>query len=235
MFESHWLTVMGLGFFLGLRHALDADHIVAVSTVLAERPSFLTSSAVGFFWGLGHTLMLLAVGVCVLMFRVPIPESVAMVFEFAVGVMLIGLGFDLARRVYRNGWHVHPHEHDGRRHVHLHGHFLHPEHAHAHWFRNARRPLVIGMAHGLAGSAALLLLVVSAAGPFMQGIGYILVFGIGSIIGMIAVGAVLSLPFVLSVSAGHGALTAVQGLASLASIGLGLVMMWRISVGAPPF
>jgi hypothetical protein len=235
MLDSHGLTVLGLGFVLGLRHALDADHIAAVSTVLAERPHFRASGVVGLFWGLGHTLMLLLVGICVLALQVSIPEFLATAFELFVGIMLIGLGLGLARRLYREGWHVHPHEHDGRHHVHLHHHVLHHDHTHAHWFRAARRPLLIGMAHGLAGSAALLLLVISAAGTLGQGIGYILIFGLGSIIGMIAVGTAISLPFVLSLSIGRNALVAVQGLASLGSIGLGLLVMWRIALGESGF
>ncbi|HEX2055006.1 MAG TPA: hypothetical protein VHF07_00840 [Nitrospiraceae bacterium] len=235
MLDSHGLTVLGLGFVLGLRHALDADHIVAVSTVLAERPSFRASSVVGLFWGIGHTLMLLLVGICVQALHVSIPESLAAAFELIVGIMLIGLGVSLARRLYREGWHLHPHEHDGRQHVHLHRHAVGRGHTHAHWFLEARRPLLIGMAHGFAGSAALLLIVVSTAGTFGQGLGYILVFGLGSIIGMIAVGTVISLPFVLSLSVGRGALMAVQGLASLGSIGLGLLVMWRIGLGEAGF
>jgi ABC-type nickel/cobalt efflux system permease component RcnA len=235
MLDSHGLTLFGLGFVLGLRHALDTDHIVAVSTVLAERPSFRASGVVGFFWGLGHTLMLLLVGGCVLALHVSIPESLAAAFELVVGLMLIGLGLSLARRLYREGWHVHPHEHEGRQHLHLHRHAFDYDHGHVHWFRQARRPLAIGMAHGLAGSAALMLIVISGAGTFAQGIGYILVFGVGSILGMIAVGAAISLPFVLSISIGRGALVAVQGLASLGSIGLGLLMMWRIGLGESGF
>lgn len=235
MLDSHAFTVMGLGFVLGLRHALDADHIVAVSTVLAERPSFRASSVVGFFWGLGHTVVLLLTGIAVLALHISIPASLAVLFEFCVGVMLIVLGVSLALRLYRERWHLHPHEHDGHRHLHLHRHASEDGHAHVHWFQQARRPLLIGMAHGLAGSAALLLIVISAAGTILQGIGYILVFGVGSIAGMVAVGAAISLPMMLTLSVGRGPFLAVQGLASLASIGLGLVMMWRLSAGEPAF
>lgn len=235
MLDSHAFTVMGLGFVLGLRHALDADHIVAVSTVLAERPSLRASSVVGFFWGLGHTVVLLLSGVAVLTLHITIPHSLAAAFEFCVGVMLIVLGVSLALRLYRDRWHVHHHEHDGHRHLHLHRHAAEDGHAHIHWFQQARRPLLIGMAHGLAGSAALLLIVISAAGTFLQGIGYILIFGVGSIVGMVAVGAAISLPMMFTLSVGRGPFLAVQGLASLASIGLGLVMMWRLSAGEPAF
>ncbi|HEY7531363.1 MAG TPA: hypothetical protein VH681_01115, partial [Nitrospiraceae bacterium] len=87
--DAELLTILGLGFVLGLRHALDSDHIVAISTLLAQRPSLRASGLVGLSWGLGHTLVLLLVGVAVLALRVQIPESVAMAAEFGVGVMLI--------------------------------------------------------------------------------------------------------------------------------------------------
>ena len=101
MFDPHTLTIFGLGFVLGVRHALDADHLAALSTVLAERPTVQASTTIGFFWGLGHTLMLLCVGVVLLALNLTIPESLATAFEFFVGVMLVGLGLTLARRIYR--------------------------------------------------------------------------------------------------------------------------------------
>src|SRR5512132_4691538 len=119
MFDPHTLTILGLGLVLGLRHALDADHLAALSTVLAERPTVQASTAIGFFWGLGHTLMLLCVGIVLLALNLTIPDSLASVFEFAVGVMLVGLGLSLARRIFREQWHFHAHDHEGRPHVHL--------------------------------------------------------------------------------------------------------------------
>ena len=181
MFDPHTLTILGLGFVLGLRHALDADHLAALSTVLAERPTVQASATIGFFWGLGHTLMLLCVGIALLAFNLTIPETLASLFEFAVGVMLVGLGLLLARRMYREQWHLHAHDHEGHPHVHLHSHHLQPDHAHGHWYQGALRPLLIGMVHGLAGSAALMLIVLSTVTGIGQGIGYIVIFGIGSI------------------------------------------------------
>ena len=99
MFDPHTLTILGLGFMLGLRHAMDADHLAALSTVLAERPTVRASTTIGLFWGLGHTLMLLCVGVVLLALNLTIPESLATAFEFFVGVMLVGLGLTLARRI----------------------------------------------------------------------------------------------------------------------------------------
>ncbi|MCE7979434.1 MAG: hypothetical protein DYH03_20605 [Nitrospira sp. NTP1] len=187
MFDPHTLTILSLGFVLGLRHALDADHLAALSTVLAERPTIQASTSIGFFWGLGHTLMLLCVGTLLLALNLTIPESMANLFEFAVGGMLVALG--------------------------------------------SLRPLLIGMAHGLAGSAALMLVVLSTVTGIAQGIGYIVVFGIGSILGMVGVGAVLSLPVVYSVTVGPRAYRLVQGLACVASLGLGVLMMVRIGLG----
>ena len=231
MFDPHTLTILSLGFVLGLRHALDADHLAALSTVLAERPTVQASTAIGFFWGLGHTLMLLCVGTLLLALNLTIPESMANLFEFAVGGMLVALGLSLARRMYREQWHVHTHEHGGRPHVHLHSHHLQADHTHGHWYQGSLRPLAIGMAHGLAGSAALMLVVLSTVTGMAQGIGYIVVFGVGSILGMVGVGAVLSLPVIYSVTVGPRAYWMVQGLACLASIGLGVVMMVRIGLG----
>lgn len=232
MFDPHTLTILSLGFVLGLRHALDADHLAALSTVLAERPTVQASTAIGFFWGLGHTLMLLCVGTLLLALNLTIPESMANGFEFAVGVMLVALGLSLARRMYKEQWHLHTHEHEGRPHVHAHRHHLQSNHAHGHWSQGSLRPLLIGMAHGLAGSAALMLIVLSTVTGIGQGIGYIVVFGVGSILGMVGVGVILSLPVVYSVTVGPRAYWMMQGLACLASIGLGVLMMLRIGLGA---
>ena len=231
MFEPHTLTILSLGFVLGLRHALDADHLAALSTVLAERPTVQASTAIGFFWGLGHTLMLLCVGTLLLALNLTIPESMANMFEFAVGAMLVALGLSLARRIYKEQWHLHTHEHEGRPHVHLHSHHVQRDHAHGHWYQGSLRPLLIGMAHGLAGSAALMLVVLSTVTGIGQGIGYIVVFGVGSILGMVGVGAILSLPVVYSVTVGPRAYWMMQGLACLASISLGVLMMIRIGLG----
>lgn len=231
MTDPSYLTILGLGFVLGLRHALDADHIAAVSTVLATRPSWRASGIVGFSWGLGHTLVLLFVGAVALVLQVSIPESVANAAEFAVGLMLIGLGGTLAVRVLRERWHSHGHDHEGYRHEHLHSHTATSGHGHAHWWSDSVKPLCIGMAHGLAGSAALVLVVVTASRSVLEGLAYIAVFGLGSIIGMMLIGLVLSLPMVWSLSLDRQAFLVVQGLAGLGSIGLGLSMLFRIATG----
>ena len=233
MTDPSYLTVLGLGFVLGLRHALDSDHLAAVSTVLAERPSWRASGLVGLSWGLGHTAMLLFVGAIVLFLRVPIPQPVAEVAECVVGLMLVALGGLLAMKLVRERWHLHQHDHDGTRHVHLHSHAQSQDHGHAHWWRESVRPLCIGMAHGLAGSAALLLFVVASAGSVLEGLLYIAVFGCGSIAGMMLIGLLLSIPVVWSFRLGRPVFLALQGLASAGSIALGLAIVYRTLTGAP--
>lgn len=233
MVESSYVTILMLGFVLGLRHALDTDHIAAVATVLAQRPSWRASSLVGLSWGLGHTVVLLLVGALVLVLRVPIPEPIAMAAEFAVGVMLVVLGGLLGIKLVKEQWHMHQHDHDGAKHVHLHSHTQSPGHGHSHWWRESVRPLCIGMAHGLAGSAALLLLVVASAHSVMEGLVYITVFGCGSILGMMLIGLILSFPVVWSLRLGQPVFLAVQGVACLGSVGIGLSIIYRILMGEP--
>ena len=235
MLDTEFLTIVGLGFVLGLRHALDTDHLAAVSTVLAQRPSFRASGMIGFSWGLGHTAILLLVGAVVLVFRVPVPEPIALASEFGGGAMLVFLGCMLGLRLVRERWHVHRHEHDGTQHMHLHSHALAEDHGHGHWWRDSVRPFCIGMAHGLAGSAALLLIVLSSARSVSEGLIYIAVFGAGSILGMMLVGMVVSLPVLWSLNLGRPVFLAVQGLASLGSVAVGLTIMLQIAFGGQLF
>ncbi|ULA62850.1 MAG: Nickel transporter UreH [Nitrospira sp.] len=228
MLESNLLTFLTVGFVLGLRHALDADHLAAVSTVLAERPSVRASGLVGLWWGVGHTLTLMLVGAAVLVSGVHIPESVALMAESGVGLLLVVLGGTLALKLFRERWHLHRHVHDGEPHVHLHSHRRREDHVHPHWARQSLRPLLIGMAHGVAGSAALMLVIVSSTSGISQGLLYIAVFGLGSIGGMLMIGLTLSVPVIYSRAIGQRAFFAVQGVASLGSVGLGLWMLYRL-------
>ena len=235
MLDAELLTVLGLGLVLGLRHALDTDHLAAVSTILTQRPSLRASGMIGFSWGLGHTVVLFLAGAVVLVLRVPIPEPFALAAEFGVGLMLVFLGGMLAVRLIRERWHVHAHDHDGAQHVHLHSHALVEGHGHGHWWRHSIRPFCIGMAHGLAGSAALLLLVLSSARSVSEGLAYIAVFGLGSIMGMVLVGMAVSLPVLWSLNLGRPVFLALQGLASLGSVAVGLTMMYHIAFGGQLF
>lgn len=233
--ELQFLTVLGLGFLLGALHALDADHVAAVSTILSDRPELRASGLVGVSWGFGHTAVLLLVGLAVIALKITIPDAVAQAFEVGVGLMLVTLGGSVAATLLRDRWHLHAHKHDGETHLHLHSHRLDSHHAHRHWLQVSLKPFVVGMVHGLAGSAALVLVVLSTVRTLWEGMAYILVFGLGSIVGMMLLGVLITLPLVFSASFGRRAQVAVKVLASLGSIGLGLAMLVRLGLGDPRF
>lgn len=215
---------------MGARHALDADHLAAVSTLVADRRDWRASGWIGFWWGCGHTAMLLAVGLAVLLLNLTIPAALAQGFEFLVGAMLVALGGSLCAALIREGWHLHRHDHDGVAHVHWHSHRRGAAHQHSHEAPPAR-PLVVGMVHGLAGSAALMLLVVASIHSVWEGLAYIVVFGLGSIAGMVGVGLLIGYPLAATGASGPAARLVVRGLASLGSIGLGLTLMAKIAFG----
>ena len=233
MLEAPLLTVLGIGFVLGARHALDTDHIVAVSTILSRQPNLRASGLIGFSWGCGHTAVLLLIGRAVMTLNLAIPQPLVTALEFAVGFMLVALGASLAYMIWRDRWHLHSHEHDGRTHLHLHSHARQSDHAHGHWVGGYLRPFLVGMVHGLAGSAALMLVIVSAVRTPLEGMAYILVFGIGSILGMMVLGVLISLPILFSASIGRPIQMALQGIISLASIGVGVVIMVGVALHGP--
>ncbi|MDH5640487.1 MAG: sulfite exporter TauE/SafE family protein [Nitrospira sp.] len=227
MNDPSFAAVLGLGFVLGLRHALDADHLAAVSTVLAERPSLRASSAVGLWWGIGHTATLLIVGAIVLSLGIRIPQEFELVAESGVGFLLVILGVNLSVKLYKDRWHVHAHTHDDGAHVHFHSHRRQIDHHHRHWMAASIRPLCIGMAHGLAGSAALMLMILASTEEVGAGLLSITIFGLGSIIGMMAIGLTISLPLVCSFSVSQRLFAGLQGLAGATSVGVGIWMLAR--------
>ena len=178
------ISLFGLGFLLGLKHAFDADHIAAISALNSKNPSLR-----GFFWGIGHTISLFAAGCLILIFKITISEKLALSFEFIVGLMLAVLGFNVLITLRKNKFHFHKHRHHAKEHIHLHSHLATKNHSHGH------TPLLIGLIHGLAGSAALALLALSAISSVTVGLFYILVFGVGSVIGMVIISSMISLPF----------------------------------------
>jgi ABC-type nickel/cobalt efflux system permease component RcnA len=225
MTDWHLLTTLSVGFFLGARHALDADHLAAVSTLIATQRDSKTSGLVGAWWGVGHTVTLLLVGLVVVVLGLRISPLVAGLCELAVGAMLLLLGGSVAWALWRDRWHVHRHVHDGRAHLHLHTHKTETGHGHDHGGRTFVKPVLVGMIHGLAGSAALLLLVLATVRSLWEGLAYILAFGLGSVVAMGMIGALMSLPVVWSTGRGPQAVFAVQAAACLGSIGLGLMML----------
>jgi hypothetical protein len=210
-------SLMALGFVLGLRHATEADHLAAISTIVTERRSLLSSSLVGAFWGLGHTLALLIAGVGVLLLRYQMTDRVAHALELCVGIMLVLLGANVLRTlVHRGTSHRHPHTTVAL-----------DSHSEA-WL--VARPLLVGMVHGLAGSAPLLLLTLTVVSSPLAAFSYIAVFGVGSMMGMSIMSLLLGVPARLTVE--HFARThlALRGLSGLFSVAIGLFVVFENGV-----
>jgi hypothetical protein len=219
--------ILGLGFLLGMQHALEADHIAAVSSIAARRSHVADIVKHGLTWGLGHTLTLFVFAGAAILLGHAIPESVARPIETGVGLMLVGLGVHVLWRLRRDRVHFHRHGHaDGTVHFHAHSHagetapHARSVHVHDHGFR--WRTLLVGLMHGMAGSAALLVLVVTQASSPAVGLGYIALFGVGSMIGMGALSTVIAVPIAVSARwltwANHG----LQGTVGLVTVAIGV-------------
>ena len=199
------LTVLSIGLVFGLKHATEVDHVVAVSTIVSRHRNVWRSALVGAMWGAGHTAALLITGAIVLVLRVSIPERVSQWLEFGVALMIIGLGAAALWRALskRTDVHVHEHSHDGVSHVHIHFHENETRHQVTKTHNHAvaavgLKPVLIGTVHGLAGSGALTLLVLTQIDSAWIGFFYLLVFGLGSVVGMIVMSGLIGLPFALT-------------------------------------
>ena len=225
---SSTLAILGFGFLLGLYHAVEADHLAAVSTIVAERKSLFSSAIVGGIWGLGHTISLFVAGVFVLLLDFQISGQTERILEFCVGIMLFLLGLNVLRKLYKGGHlHFHAHEHEGHKHAHPHVHEREDApHTH-HGFSFSPRALIIGMVHGLAGSAALMLILIPTIESRAVGLLYIVVFGIGSIGGMMLMSFLISLPFKLTAKKFNRINYLLQSVAGLISVGLGLFIVYQ--------
>src|ERR1700761_1643941 len=258
------LAVIGLGFVLGMRHATDPDHVIAVSTIVSRQRNIRQAGVIGALWGIGHTITIFCVGAAIILFNVVIPPRIGLAMELAVGLMLILLGIlnltGVTQRIAHrhtpgptNGAlvHTHLHQHDGVAHEHIHGHS--PE-VHMHldpavsveadqgprniFQRTLQklglyqflRPLAIGLVHGLAGSAAVALLVLAEIRDPRWAIAYLLVFGIGTIAGMMLITMMIGAPFAYTrkrFTPFHQGLGIASGLLSLA---FGLFITFQIAI-----
>ncbi|MFD6209838.1 urease accessory protein UreH [Peribacillus sp. NPDC060253] len=171
--EMNLLLVLAFGFVLGIKHALEPDHIIAVSTIASQSKKIWKSSLAGVFWGIGHTLTLLVFGVILILLKNEIPQAWAMSLEFLVGIMLVYLG---VTTIF--SWNNTQHDHTGR--------------------ATYLKSMFVGIVHGLAGSAAMVLLTMGTIDAAWQGAIYIIIFGVGTCIGMLLFTTILSIPFVTS-------------------------------------
>lgn len=201
------LGVLGLGFALGLRHALDADHLAAVSTIVSGRRGLVRSSLVGAIWGLGHTAALLAVAVAVVALRAEIPPRLGQGLELGVAVMLIVLGANVLR--------VHPHRPGAS--------------AGRGRLAAGRRPFLVGLVHGVAGSAGLMLGVLATIPSPPLALAYVATFGCGSIGGMAVMSALLGLPLALAAERWSSAEQTLRSLAGVASVAVGILLAWEVT------
>jgi hypothetical protein len=260
-------SLLLLGFFLGMRHATDADHVVAIATIVSRQRTLRGSALIGSAWGVGHTLTILVVGGAIILFGVVIPTRVGLAMELAVGIMLVLLGMltltglgrvvrdAAAARAGRSVAWGHGHDslahafaHD---HTHAHGDYVH-QHAHGHGAADhghledhtplARlddrlggltvyqylRPLVVGIVHGLAGSAAVALLVLAAVGHPGWAMAYLLLFGAGTILGMMVITLALAAPFAFSWTTLPRFNWQLRVASGLISFGFGLLLIYQI-------
>ncbi|MBT3171781.1 MAG: urease accessory protein [Rhodospirillaceae bacterium] len=232
-------SVLLLGFLIGLRHAIEADHVAAVAALTNRSKSLAAAARLAAAWGLGHTLMLFAVGAAVIMMDSVMPERIAQYLELAVGIMLCWLGYDVLRRLIRERIHFHQHRHasspaGAANHFHAHSHkgdTSHQNSAHDHQHGNMRRrAFIIGLVHGMAGSSALILLTLGQFDSWWPAFLYMALFGLGTMLGMALLSVVISLPLqklANSLTWAHNALNAVTG---TATVGLGVWLIYDIGI-----
>ena len=225
--DASLIAALGLGFLLGLRHAMEADHVAAMSTFVSQERTLLRSCLRGTFWGIGHTAALLAAGVAVIAFKVRIPPAFERGVETCIALVLMLLGGHvLLRALGALSLHSHEHVHDGvpHRHVHLH---VGPRaaHDHVHLFAGARRPLLMGLLHGLGGGGALVLVVLTTLPSPAAAFLYILVFGLGSTAGMLVLSGLMGVPFALLAGSSGRAASVLQIAVGAGSALIGVVML----------
>jgi sulfite exporter TauE/SafE len=250
-------AILALGFFLGIRHATDPDHVIAVTTIVSRHRTMRSAALIGAVWGVGHTLTILIVGGGIILLGWVIPARVGLSLELSVGVMLMVLGaLTLAGFIRRAGepvvaddhspaaHHSHAHRHGDYVHTHAHGHD--PE-SHPHrpdetplgrldrrlgslGLYQLIRPLLVGVVHGLAGSAAIALLVLATISHAGWALLYLLLFGLGTIVGMMLITAIIVWPFAYSdrrLARLNAGLRVASGVISLL---FGLALAYRIGV-----
>jgi hypothetical protein len=221
-----------LGLIIGLRHSMEADHLAAVSTIIStSKKGKFSAPMLGVLWGIGHTASLLVAGLIVLVLAISIPEQVSGLMEFGVGIMLVFLavqamtGFRLGhflRGMMHHGRHAHPHAHEDVGLIHTHEHEHSEDHKHGH------KSLIVGMVHGMAGSGALMLVVLSTINSIPLGLAYIMIFGAGSIASMAAMSALIGLP--LSKARSHSLGLIMKYVSSVIALAIGVGLIYELAV-----
>ena len=255
-----FLSILAVGFFLGMRHATDPDHVIAVTTIVSNQRNIIRSALIGAFWGVGHTVTIFVVGAGIILFNLVIPVRVGLSMEFSVAVMLIILGLANVAgflrsmpdrsmpagsiRAHDEAEVIHSHSHSHGDYVHSHPHTHLPEsrpHAPDHtpltWLDRSfgriglyqyLRPFVVGVVHGLAGSAAAALLVLATIRNVHWAIAYLLIFGVGTIAGMMLITMSLAYAFTMVVKGRQKFSRRLAFASGLLSLGFGLFVAYQI-------
>ena len=225
-------SILFLGLLLGMQHALEADHVAAVSSLCTGTRSVRRIAAHGAVWGLGHSLTLFCFAGAAVFLDLRFGETLGQGLECIVGVMLILLGSHVLFRLWRNRLHFHSHRHaDGRTHFHVHSHLgdnanHDPDrHVHSHESGLPVRTLLVGMVHGLAGSTALVILTASTVQDPVMGLLYVALFGLGSIAGMTLLSSLLAVPLAWTAQAFTWAHRSLQAGVGLATLALGALLL----------
>lgn len=243
------LSLAALGFFLGMRHATDPDHVIAIGTIVTRERTLRGGLAIGALWGLGHTVTIVVVGGAIILFSVVIPPRVGLTMEMTVALMLVVLGLwnvtgllQQLRARFGAGVHAHPHQHGDYVHSHTHGHGAH-DHGHGEdqtppaWLDRSLgrlrlyqilRPLVIGLVHGLAGSAAIALLVLATISDTGWAIAYLLLFGGGTIVGMMLITLLIAAPLAYAAPRMARVERHMRLASGVLSVGFGLFLVYHI-------
>ncbi|MBI5613291.1 high-affinity nickel-transport family protein [Candidatus Gottesmanbacteria bacterium] len=244
------LSILGIGLLLGMRHATDADHVVAVSTIVSTQKNIFSSTLIGALWGIGHTITVFLVGSLIIIFHIVIPPRIGLTLEFFVAIALIVLGImsltgilETITQKLTHGTHTHIHLFSHHPHIHMHEHesptmpeesgktiTLKPGIFDRLGAYQIFRPLVVELIHGLAGSAAIALLILGSISNPLVALVYLLIFGIGTIIGMMMITTAIGLPIVFSLkrfTSLHKSITIISGIISLS---FGLFLAYEIGI-----
>jgi len=231
-------SILLLGFLIGMRHALEADHVAAVAVLATRVKSVRQALPLGVMWGMGHTLTLFVFGAVIIVLNNNLPQNVTLMLEAMVGLMLVVLGADVIYRLIKKRTHFHVHGHaDEKRHIHAHSHEgekahdLSP-HGHEHFKALSLRALAVGMMHGLAGSAALILLTMQSVEPVSTRIIYLGLFGLGSIAGMGLLSIIIAVPLRYVANSMTWAYSGLNAVLGFFSMGLGLLTIYHSGIFA---
>jgi ABC-type nickel/cobalt efflux system permease component RcnA len=226
------LNTLLLGFLIGLKHALEVDHVAAVASLVSKTTSIRECLTLGTSWGLGHIITLFIFSSIVLILDTVVSAQLALTLEFFVGCMLVFMGGTIIKNIVKKRIHLHMHNHsDGTTHLHFHSHLQdNVEHQHTHPKQFSIRALLVGMMHGMAGSAALIVLTLDSVLSIGARLVYIFLFGVGSVVGMILLSLLIIIPLRHSEYAANHAYQGLQVFIGLVTLFLGMIIMYETSV-----